>query len=91
MKKACKSTQTFARNLEAIMKAHSLGVAEIELQSKKLGYNLTRRTVNNVLRCRNAAGVDKLEAISHAVGLELWQMLMPNLSRSVFSQRNKAA
>ena len=89
MKKSSKSCQVFARNLESVMKAHNLGVAEIARQGTRLGYKITGRTINNVLNCRNEAGLDKLEAISLAVGLEPWQMLMPNLSRSVFSQRNK--
>jgi transcriptional regulator with XRE-family HTH domain len=66
----------FATNVAAQLRERRWTAPEL---ARRAG--LSPKTVNNVLNGRHAAQVDVLTKIADALGLELWQMWLPQLPK----------
>jgi transcriptional regulator with XRE-family HTH domain len=64
----------FALNVRAQLRERGWTAPELARRAK-----LSPKTVNNVLNGRHAQQVDVLSKIAAALGLELWQMWLPQL------------
>lgn len=63
-----------ARNVEGLMRVRGWSQAQL---AKKAGVG--QKTISNVVNARQSIQVDVIEALASALGVEVWQLFMPNL------------
>lgn len=72
-----KATELVAENVNLLVNQAGLSNAALE---KKTGGRLTRSTVDRVRRGQGSAGIESVAAIARALGLDLWQLCVPELN-----------
>ena len=65
-----------ATNLKALMAA-SAGLGTQCALAKASG--IDQKTISRILNAKNSPSIDVLSSISDALGLQLWQLLVPNI------------
>jgi transcriptional regulator with XRE-family HTH domain len=71
-----KASDLIAANVNRLVKQARL--SNLALQ-KKTGGHLTRSTIDRVRRAHGSAGIDSVEKIANAFGLDLWQLCVEDL------------
>lgn len=73
-----KTRRYLAQNLRFLMSASKVGPTELERQSK-----VSRKTINNILNERHPPELDNIEALAKVFGLNMWQIILPNLPKDL--------
>lgn len=71
---------SLAHNVALLMRLHGYDQTHL---AKLSGVN--QKTISNVINTRNAANIDKIDAIASAFGLDAWHLILPNLPEEIAS------
>jgi len=74
------TTEAVAKNLRRLMEVYNLSQPQV---AKKAG--VSQRTVSNILNAANEPGIEKINKIARAFGLQGWQLQMPNIPDDLLS------
>lgn len=65
----------FARRLEEEMRARAMSAAALARVAKRMGYKISQTSVSNILRGDQDPTIEKIEAITEAIGVPAWFLL----------------
>jgi transcriptional regulator with XRE-family HTH domain len=74
---------TLARNLRYLMERRGWKQKDLERKS-----GVSQKTISNILREEKVPGLDTVELIAEAFGLNLWHLIMPSLIAEIESGTN---
>jgi len=67
-------------NVAGVMKAKRLSQPKVAANAKRAGTPIDQTTISRVSRAVYPATIDTLEAIANGLGIDPWQLLMPELN-----------
>lgn len=70
--------ETLARNLQFLMDLHGYTEAVVAKRA-----DVSQKSVNNLLHQRHPPNLEVVDKVAGAFGLNLWQIILPNLPRDV--------
>src|SRR5688572_15822706 len=74
------TTEAVARNLRRLMDVNGLTQVQV---AKRAG--VSQRHISNVLNAAQEPGIEKINKIAQAFGLQGWQLQMPNLPEDMLT------
>lgn len=83
--------ELLGENVRAVMKARRVSQPKVAAIAKKRGTPIDQTTVGRIARAEFPATMDTLEAMANGLGLEPWQLLLPELKveQIVFSDKDR--